>query len=439
MSQDDMRAITTVVASPGITADRLWLNGEEVDITGSKRVRSVLREMRALARDRATDGGGVIPGDVLRTWKVHIVSRNTFPTAAGLASSAAGYAALVHTLADVFNVGQEAAPAKAPLAAAAGAAAAAPAVTPAAPADTPAAPPAGAAATPEPLALPFQLPPGTLSGVARQGSGSACRSLAGGLVEWVAGSAVDGGDSHGVQFAGEGHWPELALLIAVVSGEAKGTGSTDGMVRAGETSELLAHRARACVPPRLAALKAAYAARDFPTLARLTMVDSNQFHATCADTYPPIFYMNDVSRRIVACVHAVHEGGGLGVIAAYTFDAGPNAVVLTTRQHAPLLLAVLLAHFPPSPGDEALPGGFITGSALGGQALLASARALIPTLPPALAPGALPPLPGGVKHVYATTVGDGPRVLGKEEALADPTTGLPLVVGKAEEGLDKGL
>lgn len=419
MSQDDMRAITTVVASPGITADRLWLNGEEVDITGSKRVRSVLREMRALARDRAMDGGGVIPGDVLRTWKVHIVSRNTFPTAAGLASSAAGYAALVHTLADVFNVGQEAAPG--PATAAAGA----------------------AASTPEPLPPPppFQLPPGTLSGVARQGSGSACRSLAGGLVEWVAGSAVDGKDSHGVQCAGEGHWPELALLIAVVSGEAKGTGSTDGMVRAGETSELLAHRARACVPPRLAALKAAYAARDFPTLARLTMVDSNQFHATCADTFPPIFYMNDVSRRIVACVHAVNEGGGLGVIAAYTFDAGPNAVVLTTRQHAPLLLAVLLAHFPPSPEDEAKAGGFITGAALGGDTLLAAAKALIPTLPPALAPGKqrLLPLPGAVKHVYATTVGDGPRVLGKEEALADPNTGLPLVVGKAEEGLDKGL
>jgi hypothetical protein len=27
--------------------------------------------------------------------------------------------------------------------------------------------------------------------------------------------------------------------------------------------------------------------------------DSNQFHAVCLDTYPPIFYMNDVSRLIV--------------------------------------------------------------------------------------------------------------------------------------------
>ena len=36
---------------------------------------------------------------------------------------------------------------------------------------------------------------------------------------------------------------------------------------------------------------------------RLTLVqDSNQFHAVCLDTYPPIFYMNDVSRLIVQLI-----------------------------------------------------------------------------------------------------------------------------------------
>jgi len=399
-----MKAITTVVASPGIAADRLWLNGEEVDLSGNKRVRAVLREIRALARDRAVDGGGVIPGSVLRTWKVHIVSRNTFPTAAGLASSAAGYAALVHTLADVFNVGREVGDAMGEREA------------------------------------PGVLPSGTLSAVARQGSGSACRSLAGGLVEWRAGSKVDGSDSYGVQLFGEGHWPELALLIAVVSEKAKGTGSTDGMIRAGETSELLQHRAGVCVPRRLDALKTAFLARDFPSLARLSMVDSNQFHATCTDTYPPVFYMNDVSRRIVACVHAVNEKAGLGVIAGYTFDAGPNAVIITTRQHVAFLLAVLLSHFPPSASDLTAPGGFVSGEALGGATLLDGAQKLIATLSPALTPTSdAPSVEGCIKHVYATTVGDGPRVLGKEDALADATTGLPLTIGKAGGGFEKGL
>lgn len=43
-------------------------------------------------------------------------------------------------------------------------------------------------------------------------------------------------------------------------------------------------------------IEKAYLTKDFPTFGRITMQDSNQFHATCLDTYPPIFYMNDISR-----------------------------------------------------------------------------------------------------------------------------------------------
>ena len=57
-----------------------------------------------------------------------------------------------------------------------------------------------------------------------------------------------------------------------------------GMGTSVATSELLAHRASSCVEPRLQELKEAYLARDFETFGRLTMVDSNQFHATCLDT-----------------------------------------------------------------------------------------------------------------------------------------------------------
>jgi diphosphomevalonate decarboxylase len=81
----------------------------EEDVTKNKRVLAVLREIRARARARSDSTGNTISAEALSTWKVHIVSRNTFPTAAGLASSAAGYACLVHTLCDVFGV-QEAYP-----------------------------------------------------------------------------------------------------------------------------------------------------------------------------------------------------------------------------------------------------------------------------------------------------------------------------------------
>ena len=43
--------------------------------------------------------------------------------------------------------------------------------------------------------------------------------------------------------------------------------------------------------------------KDFAAFAELTMKDSNQFHATCLDTYPPIFYLNSVSQRVISLVH----------------------------------------------------------------------------------------------------------------------------------------
>ena len=68
--------------------------------------------------------------------------------------------------------------------------------------------------------------------------------------------------------ADEAHWPDLVLLIAVVSDKKKDTGSTDGMGRAVATSALLAHRAAAVVPGRLAAIETAYRSRDFPVFAQ---------------------------------------------------------------------------------------------------------------------------------------------------------------------------
>lgn len=68
-------------------------------------------------------------------------------------------------------------------------------------------------------------------------------------------------------------------------------------------------------------VESAYLAKDFNSFAELTMRDSNQFHATCLDTYPPIFYMNDVSRAVANAVHIINQGYGK-IVAAYTYDAG---------------------------------------------------------------------------------------------------------------------
>ena len=58
------------------------------------------------------------------------------------------------------------------------------------------------------------------------------------------------------------------------------------------------------------------------------MMDSNQFHAVCLDTFPPIHYLNDTSRCIQAMVHGLNTAVGATRF-AYSYDAGPNAVLLT--------------------------------------------------------------------------------------------------------------
>lgn len=118
----------------------------------------------------------------------------------------------------------------------------------------------------------------------------------------------------------------MRAVVCVVSDKEKDTSSTSGMETSRLTSPLLAHRAAEVVPNRLKQMEEAYLKRDFETFGKLTMQDSNQFHATCLDTYPPIFYMNDVSKTIIRLVHVINTHYQC-VKAAYTFDAGPNAVI----------------------------------------------------------------------------------------------------------------
>lgn len=197
----------------------------------------------------------------------------------------------------------------------------------------------------------YELPdsPTDLSRIARQGSGSACRSLFGGYVAWEQGSAVDGSDSLAVQIAPASHWPTMRAVILVVSAAKKGVSSTSGMQATVATSELFPHRANVVVPRRMEAMKTAIQNRDFEAFAKLTMADSNQFHAVCLDTLPPIFYLNDVSRAAIRVVEEINRVAGK-TIAAYTFDAGPNCVIYYEERNEALILGVLKLFVAKVPG-----------------------------------------------------------------------------------------
>jgi diphosphomevalonate decarboxylase len=375
LDQDHLRSTTTSRADSSFDKDRLWLNGKEESIEAGGRLATCITELKRLRaaveakNSAAPKVCASIPASPptshdlssvpqLSTFPVYIASRNNFPTAAGLASSASGFAALVASLAALYDL---------------------------------------------------PVTPSELSVIARQGSGSACRSLFGGYVAWEMGSAPDGSDSLAIEIAPREHWPDIHALICVVSDDKKGTSSTSGMQRTVETSPLLQHRIAQVVPARMSAIADAILRRDFPTFARITMQDSNQFHAVALDTDPPIFYLNDVSRAIIAIITEYNRAAG-EIKAGYTYDAGPNAVIYAPKENIKEIVELLLRYFPqsvpfPDPfgldvnNEGIIPDGFN--------------EKVAKTFPVA-----------SVKGFIHTRVGDGPRKLGNEEALLG-SDGLP--------------
>lgn len=263
----------------------MTLNGKEESFS-NERIQRVLAEIK----DRALQTNSC--GKDLLECKIHVVSDNNFPTAAGLASSASGYACMVYSLAQLYGIKKQ-----------------------------------------------------ELSDIARMGSGSACRSMYGGFVQWHKGVNYDGKDSIAQQICPASHWPDLHVLILVVNESKKKTGSTNGMARSVVTSELIKYRVEKCVPQRIHSITQAIKEKNFQKFAEITMKDSNQFHAVCLDTFPPVVYMNEVSHSIVDYVHQFNKAE-LETKLCYTFDAGPNACLFMLEKNLKKVLAFINHVFP---------------------------------------------------------------------------------------------
>ncbi len=219
-----------------------------------------------------------------RGGRFRLATENSFPAAAGMASSASGFSAL--TLAVLG-------------------------------------------------ALELEVSPAWQSVLARlSGSGSAARSVVGGYVEWPvdgASQAADERQERGVacyagQVAAADHWP-LRNVIAVVERGAKSTSSLDGHRRV-RTSPYWPARQQQ-LPGRLRAVREAIAGRDFERLGEVIEAEMVDLHCVAMTSVPPIFYWQPATLAVLAAVRAMRRDG----VAAYsTMDAGANVHVICTPE-----------------------------------------------------------------------------------------------------------
>jgi len=262
MNLAGLYARTTVTFDPALCCDDLFtLNGRVENAAALRRVGAFLDHVRGLAG---------------KPLYARVVSENNFPTGAGIASSAAAFAAL-----------------------------------------------ALAAST----ALGLHLEEVQLSRLARLGSGSACRSVPGGFVEWQAGHGD--ADSAAFSIAPPEHWA-LVDCVAVLKTGHKPVGSTEGHGLAG-SSPFQAARV-ADTPRRLDACRSAIQHKDFAALAEIIEQDSNLMHAVMMTSNPPLFYWEPASLELMQAIRAWRKEG---LPVAYTLDAGPNVHVICEAGAAP--------------------------------------------------------------------------------------------------------
>jgi diphosphomevalonate decarboxylase len=244
--------------------------------TGSDRLILDGKEATAGALDKAR----VVLDEIRRRANIdafaHIESANNFPTGAGLASSASGLAALTLAAARAAN---------------------------------------------------FDCSPEVLSIIARRGSGSACRSIFGGFVEWLPGKQEEGNDSHAVQIFPADYW-DLRVVVAVIQDRAKAVNSTTGMLHTAETSPFFQPYIDT-VENDITQAKKAIADRKIKALGEIAERSALRMHASMMAADPALIYLQPNSWRVIDRVKELQMDGAECFFSA---DAGPNVKVFCTPQ-----------------------------------------------------------------------------------------------------------
>ncbi|WP_240680335.1 diphosphomevalonate decarboxylase [Alloscardovia theropitheci] len=269
LTLDSLYTDTRVSFDNDLDKDVLYINGELQDEKSTEKVVKVINLFRC--RYVADDSP-----------YIRVESYNHVPTAAGLASSSSGFAALSFALRALFENQY----------------------------------------LPESDSIDL-MNDTELSAFARQGSGSATRSIFGGFVEWVYGTGSS--DSVAVPID-DGDW-DVAMILAAVSTQRKKISSTYGMKHTAETSAFYPLWKQVSEED-LRVVREGIAERDIDKIGAAMEANCMKFHATMFAANPPFTYLTARSFEIIEYVHELRDSG-LSVY--FTMDAGPNVKILCRK------------------------------------------------------------------------------------------------------------
>jgi len=256
LTLEELVTETEVCFEPGRKRDELLLDGRKATAAETRRAAELL--------DRVRSAAGI-------EHRAIVTSTNHFPTAAGLASSASGFAALA------------------------------------------------AAAT---RATGQELDLTRLSALARRSSASAARSVFGGFVELDAGARGEDGLA-ARPIAPPGHW-DLRLVLAITAAGPKSVGSTEAMERSRTTSPF--YDAWIASAPRWCdAVRRAIRDRDLEHLGTAMEQSTLSFHCCAITSQPSTLYWSPAT---VAALRTVTQLRASGVPVWSTMDAGPHVKAL---------------------------------------------------------------------------------------------------------------
>ncbi len=256
LTLDALKTETTVTFDDTLKADCFELNGSTESGRPLMRITNFL---------------DCVAGSDQRS-NASVSSNNNFPTGAGLASSASGFAAL---------------------------------------------------ALASSKALGLKLSREELSKLARQGSGSAARSIFGGFVEMKCGDTQTGDEDYAISLFDENYW-NIRMLIAVTSTQKKSVGSTEGMNRTKKTSPYYQSWIQSHSYD-LNEMRIAIKEKRFEKMGKLAEHSCFKMHGLAMSAYPALIYWNAAT---VETIHAVRALRREGLAAYITTDAGPQVKIL---------------------------------------------------------------------------------------------------------------